>query len=68
MLATSRIVGTTTAPYGEKYKIQPAVQEDIRQFLKLEHNGIAHLVEMINKDLRDLKIISEGMNQLLGKQ
>lgn len=58
-------MGALKIQTGEQYKMEPGVQEDIKQFLKMEQNGISHLVEIINNDLRDLKIISEGMNQIL---
>lgn len=49
----------------EHYQIDKTVQQDIRQFLKMEQNGISHLVDIINNDLKDLKIISDGMNELI---
>lgn len=52
----------------EKYKMEPKAQDDIKQFLKMEQNGIAHLVNIINQDLQDLKIISDGMQDLVVKQ
>lgn len=65
LIANVRIMGALKMQTGEQYKMEPGVQEDIKQFLKMEQNGISHLVEIINNDLRDLKIISEGMNQIL---
>lgn len=52
-------------PHSESYKIDPQVQEDIKQFLQMEQTGISHLVAIINNDLQALKIITEGMNQML---
>lgn len=45
----------------ERYKMEPDSQDDIKQFLKMEQNGIAHLVKIINTDLKNLKIISDGL-------
>lgn len=53
----------------EHYQVDPNVQQDIKQFLKMEQNGINHLVDIINNDLKDLKIITDGMKELIhGKQ
>jgi len=50
----------------ENYTVDPKAQEDIKQFLTMEQNGISHLVNIVNQDLKDLKIISEGMSEVLG--
>lgn len=55
-------------PYGNKnevYKIDPDGQEELKQFLLMQQRGIAHLISIANQDLGDLKVITEGMNQLL---
>lgn len=51
----------------ERYKMEPNVQEDIKQFLKMEQNGIAHLINIINTDMKHLKIISDGLTKLQNK-
>lgn len=45
----------------ECYKIDPNVQEDIKQFLSMEQNGISHLISIVNEDMKHLKIVSEGL-------
>jgi hypothetical protein len=35
------------------------------QFLVMEQNGMAHLIETIQTDMASLKIIKEGMTRLL---
>jgi len=35
------------------------------QFLVMEQNGMAHLIETIQNDMASLKIIKEGMTRLL---
>lgn len=40
-------------------------QEDFKQFLTLQHRGMAHLLDTANKDLAALKIIDEGMSKLV---
>jgi hypothetical protein len=37
----------------------------IFQFLVMEQNGMAHLIETIQTDMATLKIIKEGMTRLL---
>lgn len=52
----------------ERYKMEPAVQEDIKQFLRMEQTGINHLVEIINTDVVHLKTIRDGMQELIQRQ
>lgn len=54
-------------PCSEQYRIEPAAKEDLRQFLKLEQKGIAEVVKMVNKDLKDLKIMQEGLSQSISE-
>ncbi|XP_069702368.1 nucleoporin p54 [Periplaneta americana] len=49
----------------ERYSMDPAIQDDIKQFLVMEQNGMAHLIETIQRDMSNLKIIKEGMTRLL---
>jgi len=49
----------------ERYTMDPAIQDDIKQFLVMEQNGMAHLIETIQNDMASLKIIKEGMTRLL---
>lgn len=49
----------------ERYSMDPSVQDDIKQFLVMEQNGMAHLIETIQTDMATLKIIKEGMTRLL---
>ncbi|GFG29847.1 hypothetical protein Cfor_00778 [Coptotermes formosanus] len=49
----------------ERYTMDPAIQDDIKQFLVMEQNGMAHLIETIQTDVASLKIIKEGMTRLL---
>lgn len=49
----------------ERYSMDPAVQDDIKQFLMMEQSGMAHLIETIQTDMTNLKIIKDGMTRLL---
>ncbi|XP_044728605.1 probable nucleoporin Nup54 [Chrysoperla carnea] len=49
----------------ERYTISPLVQEDIKQFLSLEHIGINHLIETIHKDQHTLNEIKKEMLNIL---
>lgn len=44
------------------------IQEDIINFLRMEQHGITHLVDIITTDLSHLKMIRDGMQELLHKQ
>lgn len=52
----------------ERYTMDPAVQDDIKQFLRMQQDGMQHLVQTIQQDMADLKIIKEGMIKLLHRQ
>ncbi|KAK3913364.1 putative nucleoporin Nup54 [Frankliniella fusca] len=52
----------------ERYTMDPTVQDDIKQFLRMQQDGMQHLVQTIQQDLADLKIIKEGMIKLLHRQ
>ncbi|XP_075226306.1 nuclear pore complex protein Nup54 [Lycorma delicatula] len=49
----------------ERYSMDPAMQDDIKQYLMMEQNGMSHLIEIIQNDLVDLKIMKDGINKLL---
>ncbi|KAK5650352.1 hypothetical protein RI129_001381 [Pyrocoelia pectoralis] len=51
----------------QRYQMDVQVQEDIKQFLKMEQNGIAQLIKIINSDLKSLKLISDGLEKMLKK-
>lgn len=51
----------------DQYKMDATVQEEIKQFLSMEQTGISHLIKIINSDMEALRVISEGMNQLMLK-
>nr|CAI5859905.1 unnamed protein product [Callosobruchus analis] len=48
-----------------QYRLDTEAQEEIKQLLRMEHNGIAQLVNIIKSDLQALSIIQEGMKQIL---
>lgn len=52
----------------ERYTMDPTVQDDIKQFLRMQQDGMQHLVQTIQQDMADLKIIKEGMIKLLHRQ
>ncbi|GLV43779.1 Nucleoporin 54kD [Carabus blaptoides fortunei] len=52
----------------ERYNMDSVIQEDIINFLRMEQHGITHLVDIITTDLSHLKMIREGMQELLQKQ
>lgn len=40
-------------------------QEDIKQFLHMQQQGIAELVKIVNEDLKDLKTIQDGLHEVV---
>ena len=48
----------------EHYEIEDHVQDDIKQFLLMEQAGISQLVNVVNNDLKTLKVICDGLSQV----
>ncbi|XP_030765528.1 nucleoporin p54-like [Sitophilus oryzae] len=46
------------------YRIDADAQDEIKQFLKMEQHGITQLINIINNDMKSLKIITDGLKQL----
>ncbi|XP_012253985.2 nuclear pore complex protein Nup54 [Athalia rosae] len=49
----------------ERYTMDPIAQDDIKTYLSMEQQGMAQLIATINADLECLKIIKDGMSDLL---
>ncbi|XP_077983788.1 nucleoporin p54-like [Glandiceps talaboti] len=45
----------------ERYSIDMALQEEIRQHLKQQQEGIRHLMSVIKDDIEDLQLIENGL-------
>ncbi|XP_032675966.1 nuclear pore complex protein Nup54-like isoform X1 [Odontomachus brunneus] len=52
----------------ERYTMDPIAQDDIKTYLSMEQQGMAQLIATINADLESLKIIKDGMSDLLMSQ
>lgn len=50
------------------YRIDADAQDEIKQFLKMEQYGITQLIDIINNDMKCLKIISTGLRELIEKR
>lgn len=40
--------------------------DEMKNFLTMQQKAMELLIETVNKDMRDLKIIAEGMNRSFG--
>ncbi|XP_015601812.1 nuclear pore complex protein Nup54 isoform X2 [Cephus cinctus] len=49
----------------ERYTMDPIAQDDIKTYLNMEQQGMMQLISTINTDLENLKIIKDGMEELL---
>ncbi|XP_046612237.1 nuclear pore complex protein Nup54 [Neodiprion virginianus] len=49
----------------ERYTMDPIAQDDIKTYLTMEQQGMSQLISTINADLECLKIIKDGMSDLL---
>lgn len=52
----------------ERYTMDPIAQDDIKAYLSMEQQGMAQLISTINADLESLKVIKDGMSELLVSQ
>lgn len=48
-----------------EYTLDKDSSEEMKSFLTMQQKAMAFLVETVNKDLKDLKIISDGMARLI---
>ncbi|KAK2149457.1 hypothetical protein LSH36_451g01007 [Paralvinella palmiformis] len=46
------------------YNMDATVQQEIKQHLKLQQEGIHHLIAVIKDDMEDLKLIEHGMSDI----
>lgn len=51
----------------ERYAMDPSMQEEIYQYLSEQHNAISKVVQTVNSDLNDLKVMGEDMSTLMRK-
>nr|CAD7432914.1 unnamed protein product [Timema monikensis] len=49
----------------EKYTMDETVQDEVRQYLAMEQNGMAQLINIIQADMADLTTIKNGMMRML---
>lgn len=54
------LAGTTVRPE-VGYQIDHNVQQEIKQHLKQQQDGIMHLISIIKEDLEDLKLVEQGL-------
>ncbi|XP_058461582.1 probable nucleoporin Nup54 [Malaya genurostris] len=50
---------------GNEYTLDKESSEEMKSFLTMQQKAMAFLVETVNKDLKDLKVISDGMARLI---
>uniref|UniRef100_T1J213 Nucleoporin Nup54 alpha-helical domain-containing protein n=1 Tax=Strigamia maritima TaxID=126957 RepID=T1J213_STRMM len=47
----------------ERYMVDVNLQNDIKQFLKQQQQGLMHLVDVVRSDLDDLRLIESGIKE-----
>ncbi|XP_076233397.1 nuclear pore complex protein Nup54 isoform X2 [Calliopsis andreniformis] len=65
MLSQLRMRSHIDTQNQERYAMDPIAQDDIKAYLTMEQQGMAQLIATINADLESLKIIKDGMSDLL---
>ncbi|XP_076674726.1 nuclear pore complex protein Nup54 isoform X2 [Andrena cerasifolii] len=65
MLSQLRMRSHIDTQNQERYAMDPIAQDDIKAYLTMEQQGMAQLISTINADLESLKIIKDGMSDLL---
>ncbi|KZC08218.1 PREDICTED: nuclear pore complex protein Nup54-like [Dufourea novaeangliae] len=65
MLSQLRMRNHIDTQNQERYAMDPIAQDDIKAYLSMEQQGMAQLISTIHSDLESLKIIKDGMSDLL---
>lgn len=65
MLSQLRMRSHVDTQNQERYAMDPIAQDDIKAYLTMEQQGMAQLIATIHTDLESLKIIKDGMSDLL---
>ncbi|CAL7947895.1 unnamed protein product [Xylocopa violacea] len=65
MLSQLRMRNHVDTQNQERYAMDPIAQDDIKAYLTMEQQGMAQLIATIHSDLESLKIIKDGMSELL---
>ncbi|CAH0553376.1 unnamed protein product [Brassicogethes aeneus] len=65
LLSHVKMIEGSQKQYSQNYRVDADAQEEIKQFLKMEQNGISQLINIINGDLQSIKIINEGLQQVV---
>ncbi|CAH2002285.1 unnamed protein product [Acanthoscelides obtectus] len=65
LLSNVKMIEGSQKQIAVQYRLDTEAQEEIKQLLKMEHNGIAQLVNIIKGDLHALNTIQEGMKQMV---
>ncbi|CAG9822399.1 unnamed protein product [Phaedon cochleariae] len=59
------IEGSQKHNNASNYRLDGEAQDEIKQFLKMEQNGISQLINIIQTDLEALNIINDGMKKIM---
>ncbi|KAJ8680828.1 hypothetical protein QAD02_016615 [Eretmocerus hayati] len=65
MLSQLRMRRHTDTQNQERYTMDPIAQDDIKQYLNMEQQGMGQLISTVNADLESLKVIKDGMSELV---
>ncbi|XP_046399806.1 probable nucleoporin Nup54 isoform X2 [Ischnura elegans] len=49
----------------ERYAMDPAMQEEIKQFMLMEQNGLSQLTDIVQADLNNIVIMKEDLSRML---
>ncbi|XP_043469732.1 nuclear pore complex protein Nup54-like [Leptopilina heterotoma] len=66
MLSQLRMRRHVDSQTQERYAMDPIAQDDIKTYLSMEQQGMEQLIATINTDVECLKIIKDGMSELVG--
>ncbi|KAI8510638.1 Nuclear pore complex protein Nup54, partial [Branchiostoma belcheri] len=48
----------------DRYSMEATMQEELRQHLKQQQEGLTHLISIIKDDMEDLKVIEQGLAEV----
>ncbi|XP_066138209.1 probable nucleoporin Nup54 [Euwallacea fornicatus] len=67
LLSHVKLLENTTKPHSQ-YRVDADAQDEIKQFLRMEQNGISQLIDIVNTDQKSLEIVKSGMKELAEKR
>ena len=61
LLSQTRLQSQQAVQRGERYSLEPAGRDEVRQLLRAQQNGLQQLMAVVQADLADLETVRHGL-------